>query len=101
MLKRNRNKGCLFCINVLIVCTDHTTKHLNSGTFVFNRVMFMFQSGDLGKPTILVPEIYVKVFKYITKIALAYWVSKKVAFLCKIFYARFFSCKIGKGSKTP
>ncbi len=27
---------------------DHTTKQLHSGTFVLNRVMFMFRSGGLG-----------------------------------------------------
>ena len=28
--------------------SDHTTKHLHSGTFVLNCVMFMFRSGGLG-----------------------------------------------------
>ncbi len=27
--------------------TVHTTKHLHSGTFVLNRVMFMFRSGGV------------------------------------------------------
>ena len=33
---------------IIYFCIYHTTKHLHSGTFVLNCVMFMFRSGGLG-----------------------------------------------------
>ena len=35
----------LICLSIFVI---HTTKHLHSGTFVLNRVMFMFRCGGLG-----------------------------------------------------
>ncbi len=34
--------------HVFVLFNSHTTKHLHSGTFVLNGVMFMFRSGGLG-----------------------------------------------------